>query len=525
MTEEVVDVKVVDQFGDQRWRINNLYYIINDSGDEVKFVPNDMQNRFWDEMWYRNVILKGRQHGFTTFIDLLMLDCCVWFPNQTAGIIAHTLDDVKKIFRRKIRHPYDRLPAEIRAATKPTNDTQNELIFANKSEISVDTGFRGGTYNYLHISEYGQISLKTPEKAIEIKTGSFNTVHPGNFIFVESTGHGRGGEFYELCKGARDMQIAGKRLTQLDFLFHFYPWWMNPKYQLSEDDTRTVIFTSKDRAYFDRVARAIEKKLASWGETVPWLRAWVAQGRAFSLQQMAWYVTVRKFNGDEMKREYPSHDEEPFEAVLLGAYFARQMQETREQGRITRVPHERGLPVDTWWDLGLRDKMAVWFMQTLGREIRAIDYWEDTERSMELVFKEQLAPRAAQGYFYRHHVAPHDLAVRDLLTKKSRYEGALRLGYRFIVAEQFNQDDQIEAARNLIPSVWFDEEHCSVGIAHLEEFRKEWNDHLGTFMDVWRHDEHSHCASAFMTGAMMLGKLQTGQPKARQVVASPRSAG
>lgn len=477
-----------------------------------------MQELFLNSMWYRNVILKGRQHGFTTLIGIFMLDCAVFHPNQTCGIVAHTLDDVKKIFRRKIKHPYEHLPAPIREATKPTNDTQNELIFSNGSEISVDTGFRGGTYNYLHISEYGKISISAPEKAAEIKTGSFNTVHPGNYIFVESTGHGKGGEFYELCKAASDLQRGGKRLTQLDFLFHFYPWWMNQKYQLSDGDTREVVFTSKDRDYFKRARSVIEKRLAIHGPALPWLRAWVDMDREFSLNQMAWYVKTRQWNGDEMKREYPSHDEEPFEAVLRGAYFASQMQEAREQGRITRIPHERGLPVDTWWDLGLRDKMAIWFVQTLGREVRLIDYWEESDRSMEEVLRSIVHGKALGNQWqYRHHVGPHDLAVRDLMTKKSRWEQAMRLGYKFVVGEQFNQDDQIEAGRNLIASCWFDEERCAVGIAHLEQFRKEWNDHLGSYMDKWRHDEHSHCASAFMTGAMMLGRLQTGRPAARQV--------
>lgn len=499
-----IDVEVVDQFKDQWWRLNNLYYIVNEAGVSVKFVPNDMQRRFWNEMWYLNWIVKGRQHGFTTFIDIFMLDCCVFYPDQQAAIIALTLDDVKKIFRHKIKHPYNKLPAAIREHNPPMNDTQNELILKNGSEISVDTNVRGGTLNYLHVSEYGKIASVFPEKAVEIKLGSFNTVHPGNYIFVESTGHGKGGEFYEGAKTSRDMRRAGKELTQIDFKYHFYPWHENPKYCLSTHDADKVTLTRQNKEYFARV-----EKLT---------------GKILTAEQKAWYVAKKRWNGDEMKREHPSHDDEPFEAVLKGAYFAEQMQEAREQGRITRVPHEPGLSVDTWWDLGLRDKMAIWFVQVVGREVRAIYYHEISDRSLEWHLKLLNDLAAERKFKYRHHIGPHDLSVRDLFTKKSRYDQALAAGFKFTPAPQFDQDDQIEAGRNLIPMMWFDEENCGVGISHLEQFRKEWNEHLGQYSDKWRHDEHSHGASALMTGAMMMGFLNTGGNSRARPVGKKRFA-
>jgi hypothetical protein len=458
------DVTVVDQFADQNWRLHNLYYIIDDSGREVHFVPNDMQLKFWNEMWYLNWIVKGRQHGFTTFIDIFLLDCCVFYPNQTAGIIALTVDDVKKIFRRKIKHPYEKLPAGIRENNPPVNDTTNELIFRNHSEISVDTGVRGGTYNYLHVSEYGKISTVYPEKAVEIKTGSFNTVHPGNYIFVESTGHGKGGEFYEGAKQSRDLLRAGKPLTQMDFKYHFYPWHDNPKYVLPTEDAKNVTFTRQQQEYFAKKERLI--------------------GKQFSLEQKAWYVVKKRWNGDEMKREHPSDDNEPFEAVLKGAYFAEQMQEARDQHRITKVPFEPGLAVHTTWDLGLRDKMAIWFFQTLGKEIRMIYYHEKADESLSWHIKLCNELARERKWSFGQHIGPHDLTVRDLFLKKTRVAAAAGMGFKFVVAPQFDQDDQIEAGRNMIPVTWFDEEECGPGIAHLEQFRKEWNEHLGQYSDT-----------------------------------------
>lgn len=492
-----LDIQVVDQFSSKRWRMANLYYILDELNREVHFSPNEMQMKFWEEMWYLNCILKGRQHGFTTFIDLYILDECIWHPNQVAGIVAHTLDDVKKIFRRKIKHPYDRLPQGIRAANPATNDSAQELIFENKSEISVATSMRAGTLSYLHISEFGIIASKYPEKADEIVTGSFNTVHPGNYIFVESTGYGKGGKFYDLCKRTLEAKRAGKQLTQLDFKYHFYPWWMNSKYRLSDDDVKTVVFTREQNVYFAKTERII--------------------GRKLDMNQRAWYVKKKEYNGDLMLREYPSHDNEPFEAVIRGAIFGAQMSKAREEGRITRVPHDKALPVDTWWDLGLRDKMAIWFMQVFGREVRAIYYHEIENESLEWHLKLLDQLRRDRGYLYRYHIGPHDLSVRDLFTKKSRYDMALRAGLKFTVAEQYEHADQVEAGRNLIPLCLFDEENCTTGIEHLEQFRYEWNENLQSYMSDWRHDEHSHAASAFMTGAMKLGFLQGNHTRVRSI--------
>jgi len=493
----VVDVAVVDQFADKRWRMANLYYILNELNQEVKFVPNEMQAKFWVEMWYLNLILKGRQHGFTTFIDLYILDECIWHPNQVGGIIAHTLDDVRKIFRRKIKYPYDRLPEQIRQANPATNDSAQELIFANKSEISVGTSMRAGTLSYLHVSEFGIISHKYPEKAEEIKTGSFNTVHQGSYIWVESTGYGKGGEFHDMVTKAMNNRRQGKPLTKIDFKLHFYPWWVNSKYKLPMEDARSVVFTREQNSYFTRV-----EKLT---------------GTRLDFQQRAWYVKKKEWNGELMFREYPSTDKEPFDAVIRGAVFGSQMAKAREEGRVTRVPHDPALGVDTWWDLGLRNKMAIWFVQQFGMQFRFIYYHEVENESLEWHIRLLAQLKDANKWNYRHHLGPHDLEVRDMFTKKTRFMQAKAAGLTFIVGKQWDIDDQIEAGKNLIPMCWFDEENCDVGISRLENYRFEWNESLQSYTKEPRHDENSHASSAFMRGAMQAGVGGQGSTRARAV--------
>ena len=68
----------LDLFSDWRWRLNNLYYIVDKEGNRVQFKMNWAQEQLFDGMHYLNVILKARQLGFTTFIQLFMLDACVF---------------------------------------------------------------------------------------------------------------------------------------------------------------------------------------------------------------------------------------------------------------------------------------------------------------------------------------------------------------------------------------------------------------------------------------------------------------
>ncbi|CAK06739.1 hypothetical protein ACCS54_18005 [Rhizobium johnstonii] len=79
----------VDQFSDWRWRLNNLYWITDKSGKRVRFEMNWTQMTFFEQMHYLNVLLKARQLGLTTFIQIFMLDACVFNRDIRAGTIAH----------------------------------------------------------------------------------------------------------------------------------------------------------------------------------------------------------------------------------------------------------------------------------------------------------------------------------------------------------------------------------------------------------------------------------------------------
>src|SRR6476661_1525646 len=130
------------QMGNRRWRLNNLYSCATKDGRLIPFRPNWAQEALLDELHECNLILKARQLGFTTFIQLFMLDACLFNSNVRAGTIAHRLDDARVIFRDKVKFPYEMLPEQLKTARPIVKDSADELIFANNSSIRVSTSMR-----------------------------------------------------------------------------------------------------------------------------------------------------------------------------------------------------------------------------------------------------------------------------------------------------------------------------------------------------------------------------------------------
>lgn len=314
----------IDQFADNRWRLNNLYYITNEKGQKIPFRMNSAQEELFDRMHYLNIILKARQLGFTTLIQLYMLDACMFNSNVRAGAIMHNLTDAKSKFRDTIKFPYDNLPEGLKSANAATQDSADSLVFANNSGISVGTSMRGGTLQYLHVSEFGKICAKYPEKAREIVTGALNTIHAEQYCWIESTAEGQEGRFHDMCMEAMARANRKTNLTPLDFKFFFFPWWEDPKYQLDDE----VLLTAEDEAYFERLDLEHSVRLTE--------------------SQKAWYVKKASLQQEDMLREFPSYPEEAFHASVEGAYYGRLMAKAEKEGRVCELPIE-DVPCETWW--------------------------------------------------------------------------------------------------------------------------------------------------------------------------------
>lgn len=190
---------------------------------------------------------------------------------------------------------------------------------------------------------------------------------------------------------------------------------------------------------------------------------------------------------------YAQEMECSFDAAVVGSYYGRLLDEAQSEGRIGVVPVERGAAVHTAWDLGIGDSTAIWFFQTIGREVRVIDYHEASGEALDHYAK----VLQSRGYVYGEHYLPHDAEARELGTGTTRLETLGKLGVRGRVVPAQAKDDSINAVRMLLPRCWFDAERCKVGLEMLRMYRRDFDERLKTFRDRPRHDFTSHAADAF----------------------------
>ena len=474
---------------DPHWRLENLYHIItkgdnpDEPGEVVLFKLNRAQKRLLARLWHRNVVLKARQMGITTFACVLWLDTALFSKSPIrCGIIAQDREAAEAIFKDKVKFAYDRLPESLREVMPLSRDSATELRFGhNDSSIRVATSMRSGTIHRLHVSELGKIASKFPDKAREVKLGSIPAVPTNGMLIVESTAEGAEGFFYDLTMQAIAVKELNRPLGQKDYRLHFFAWWEAPEYRLSAEH---VVYTPAHNKYFLEIEAKISRKL--------------------SLEQRAWYVSTLEsdFAGDapSMWQEYPSFPEEAFQASTEGVWYATQLALARVQGRIVPNLPVVASPVNTFWDIGRGDMTTIWLHQRVGMENRFIRYYE----ASGLDLNHYTNYLQGLGLTFGTHYIPHDAGHRRMgktaesnRTMQEMLE-ELMPGQRFeIVNAPSRLMHGITATRNVFSSCWFDEAGCAQGLKRLSNYRKHWDKTRGCFTETDVSDDNAHGADAF----------------------------
>jgi phage terminase large subunit len=114
--------------------------------------------------------------------------------------------------------------------------------------------------------------------------------------------------------------------------------------------------------------------------------------------------------------EYAQEFECSFDAAIRGAYYGTEIAAAEAAGRIARVAAEPRLPVHTAWDLGIGDATAIWFYQLAGREIRLIDYYENSGVGLDHYAREL----QRRGYVYGEHKLDAILLDAEFLAYASK---------------------------------------------------------------------------------------------------------
>lgn len=191
------------------------------------------------------------------------------------------------------------------------------------------------------------------------------------------------------------------------------------------------------------------------------------------------------------------YQQAPDDALQEGVVYKKEIDLLIEEGRFCHIPVEKHLPVYTYWDLGLGDRMAIWLMQPHGKELRIIACYANSNEGIEHYinwlkdFKDKYSIR------YEEHLAPHDIAVRDLLTKESRIDRAKQMGITFRLVDRCKtKRDSIDALKKLFPRIWIDKVRCDTDISGntgdmakytgwraLKGLRREWDHNNEVFKD------------------------------------------
>jgi len=214
---------------------------------------------------------------------------------------------------------------------------------------------------------------------------------------------------------------------------------------------------------------------------------------------------LRKEMESDKKRNFIEYQHtwlgKPKQAVE-GAIFANELNKAAEDRRITKVPPQPGVMVQTFWDLGQSDSTAIWFVQLVGMEFRIIDYYQSSGVKMA----HYIEVLAEKGYKYDEHCLPHD-ATHEQLAAKSTIEQQLRDALRDnpalgktvrIVPRIPKKALAIDAARLIFPQCVFDKEKCADGIQCLRHYAFAKDPETGRISKEPKHDMWSHGTDAFM---------------------------
>ena len=207
-------------------------------GKTALLKANAVQMEFERRRGTRNIVLKARQMGLTTWAAARFFLKTIRQPGTLTLEVAHTQEAAEEIFR--IVHRFlDWLPDElrngrlrtarsnVRQIVFPVIDSQYRVVSAADRNAG-----RGMTVQNLHCSELA----RWPGDAAETLAGLRAAMAPGAELIMESTPQGVGGCFYE----------EWQKADETGMVRHFFPWWMEPRYRAAAVDPASLSDEERD---------------------------------------------------------------------------------------------------------------------------------------------------------------------------------------------------------------------------------------------------------------------------------------
>jgi len=203
------------------------------------------------------------------------------------------------------------------------------------------------------------------------------------------------------------------------------------------------------------------------------------------------------FGEDVGRAQYEQEYLCSFNAAILGAYFALEMQRVRSEDRVQPVPADLHAPVHRAWDIGVRDDTSIWWWQQQGAQIMILDDYSASQMGVEHFADEVRQRREQYGWLDGNDYVPHDAKVKEWGSSRTRIESMQLYGLHPLLVPNATFQDGIEAARRTLPFCVFHPRCEAHGLAALEQYRREWDPERKAFRTTDVHDWCSHPAAAF----------------------------
>lgn len=457
------------------WRLNNLYTITDKHGEPIPFRMNKAQFRVYAAYLKhpRLIILKSRQQGISTFWLLFFFDDAIFKSHLDLGLMAQGLDEAATLLER-VKFSWNMMNQSVLnyINRKKVKENTKEYSFNNHSNIFIRTSFRSATLQGLHISEYGKICNISPKKAKETKTGTLQTIAPGNPCVIESTAEGDN-DFKAMWDKAERIQTLGRQFAGKDFYPVFLSWLDDPTCveevdQIPDEDAL---------AYFE----SLEKK-----------------GLQLSREQKNFWIAQYNEIGGDIYQEYPATAQEAFRAARDGTYWAKKYVElvVRRDRRRAHL-HEPRLPVYVTVDSGRHDYFVFNFWQVYENQVRTIgEFWFFGEQLK--YYAEYLKNEVPKDWDWRSGVVylPHDFGVTDISRddNKTREEVFNDHGIKnTYVLPKAGVSDTIELVRDMLQDYYIDET-CEYLESCILNYSKKFDEKLQKWTDEVQKSKYNHGA-------------------------------
>lgn len=188
-----------------------------------------------------------------------------------------------------------------------------------------------------------------------------------------------------------------------------------------------------------------------------------------------------------------------FNAAILGAFYAREMSMVRKEQRIADIEPVPGRPVHRAWDIGVSDDTSIWWFQVVGGQIFILDCYTANSAGVDHYAEYVESTCKERGWVSGIDFVPHDAANRQWALPGARtiiqQMGTYGLNPR--QCPDATKLNGIAAARKTLARSVFHPRTEEVGLAALEQYRREWDDDRKTFKANEVHDWTSHLADAF----------------------------